>query len=886
MLTQTFQVFNLRGIDQRWITDPYNALHIQDMTWNSSDSWSTSGGWRPFFRFSPYYVGNYGTGGVSASSYDPVTGSYRDDGSTYEITRLHFPHVRSIHWFAQHNGARQFLVYEQQTWDVDKRSISEDLLELRYFDGSRAYWDASNSGNKEPSRVMVEFKRDNRSTAGDADVGEGLKAIDNRFDPGLCVPTQYQSWGNRLYIVNGYQRPIVFNGEYVENAGFNLEPDAPSAHACHWLDTATFPTAIGIPKDEYFEGGVFPLILAGVTHESSCWLGRFEDFRYHGMGPGSFAKYKTGKYRPHYLEIMNWAEGDADSGTTITAEALAAGVEESDDGTSYDDNLALRFALRFNKQFDRRRVGWKYKVTFVNERGHESEPSKASPLCKTFNGTGEPNHHGSTMLTVEIPRGPSECVARRIYRTRNLYNPKGKHVGRGKGERYYFLKEIPDNMTKRWVDSHPDASLGSLLKTRKFGYFPQNARFIASFKNTMFVCGDTDNKIRYSAPNFPETFPKRNKIHISDGDGGPVTGIRATKNALVVFKTRGIYLIKGDPRKGFFAQTLTQDIGMCAPNSLAELPGVGLAFLSEKGIYLLEGALENTGTITNVVKLSTEIPDHIEKINSSAAIRSVGLVNEEDNEYWLAVPMDGSKVNNLVLVYHYLAGSWSTRKNFPISCATVSKDHRGYVFFGIEHEENVSKRYRGSELSSMGRSSIGTDRMSRTDLLPLMKTVGIGHYSKGYSMKGQTWDVEPIYKTPNQPFGTVFTSVQPAHVYVYAIGYGDNQMSLNYTVNRSVFEVRKNGQNVDQQDPNERYPVYGKAEWDKDYWGEYRPTVLRYDVSATHKGPAREFGVTFSKADDAPSGTKIEIIGYDIEAKVGEQRKIKPLNEALKPDRR
>ena len=63
---------------------------------------------------------------------------------------------------------------------------------------------------------------------------------------------------------------------------------------------------------------------------------------------------------------------------------------------------------------------------------------------------------------------------------------------------------------------------------------------------------------------------------------------------------------------------------------------------------------------------------------------------------------------------------------------------------------------------------------------------------------------------------------------------------------------------------------------------EYRPTVIRYDVSTTHVGPAREFGVTFASS----SGNKIEIIGYDIEAKVGEQKNIKPLNKALRPTRR
>jgi hypothetical protein len=116
----------------------------------------------------------------------------------------------------------------------------------------------------------------------------------------------------------------------------------------------------------------------------------------------------------------------------------------------------------------------------------------------------------------------------------------------------------------------------------------------------------------------------------------------------------------------------------------------------------------------------------------------------------------------------------------------------------------------------------------------------------------------------------------------YAVGMGDNDMSVNYRVNRSINKARNTSQSADQQDPNDVYAIYGKAKFDTDVWAEYRPTVIRYDVSTTHVGPAREFGVTFASS----SGNKIEIIGYDIEAKVGEQKNIKPLNKALRPTRR
>ena len=43
MESTTLQTFNLRGMDERWIVDPQDALLIEDMFWTSNDSWRSSG---------------------------------------------------------------------------------------------------------------------------------------------------------------------------------------------------------------------------------------------------------------------------------------------------------------------------------------------------------------------------------------------------------------------------------------------------------------------------------------------------------------------------------------------------------------------------------------------------------------------------------------------------------------------------------------------------------------------------------------------------------------------------------------------------------------------------------------------------------------------------
>ena len=77
--------------------------------------------------------------------------------------------------------------------------------------------------------------------------------------------------------------------------------------------------------------------------------------------------------------------------------------------------------------------------------------------------------------------------------------------------------------------------------------------------------------------------------------------------------------MKGNPANGFYAQTLTKDVGCIASKSIREIPNLGLIFLAQEGFYMLKGALENTGTITEIVRLGQPIEDIFSIINTSSA---------------------------------------------------------------------------------------------------------------------------------------------------------------------------------------------------------------------------------------------------------------------------
>lgn len=742
MKTQAFTLSRIRGVDLRYQVSPDSASDIQDMRWTLNDSWTSCGGFRPITRYGQKYspwgtVIGGGTflgdptpmpGGGSTGGISPTTGATPDNDT-----------IQSLHWFSQHNGARQFMVWE------------DDAGRLRRFRGDFPL---------HPYENLTD-----RQTA----VWDG--ADRSRFTtrtPGSS--TQSIVWGGRLYLINGHDEPIVYDGRVTGRAGYIQSPGPPGAEL--------------VFRDYN-------------TDSTSYWLGT----RIRNQGLGSSLPY--------------------------------------DDGDGGDGKLCA----------------YKYRVTFVNRRGQESPMSEPSSLVQF-----ECGDKGKTrFVQLTLPTGDAETVARRIYRTRDVYDAYGQPTSRNYGYNYYFLKEVQDNITSSIEDGLSDGNLGMLADPEDFGPWPAQAKFVGTFKNTLFLAGMPNNQIQFSAPNMPEIFPLNNIFDISEGDGGDITGIYPTKNALVVFKRRGIYLIKGDPSNGFYCQTLTRDMGCIAANSIAEVPGVGLVFLSETGIYVLEGALENTGSPTGITELSVPIRDWFDDLSDSALAGAVGIVYHRDREFWLCVPGIGETENTLVYVFHYPVGAWSRRFDVPVRCAVETKDHRGYLFFGSSD--------------------------------PVVRP-GIYIYTHSEIRRGHDWgddtelSVSPLYQTAPLNFGNVYAGVQPAYVNIYAVARGTLGLSLNLNVNRSLDQTLQENKTTKQSDLIA--PEYSYSDEllydDSTKWGHYRPMPFRYDVSLMHESLVTELQLIMTNTD--ASNPHIEIVGYDIEAKVGAQREIRVLTDVLSVDRR
>ena len=124
---------------------------------------------------------------------------------------------------------------------------------------------------------------------------------------------------------------------------------------------------------------------------------------------------------------------------------------------------------------------------------------------------------------------------------------------------------------------------------------------------------------------------------------------------LLVFNRNSVHLV-GGAGVNSTVQLITNEVGCVARQSIVQV-GNNILFLSDNGVY---GA--NFQDLYNLrgneVPLSSSINPTIERINREVWDKSVGVYF--DNRYYLAVPLDGSQVNNAILIFNFINKQWES----------------------------------------------------------------------------------------------------------------------------------------------------------------------------------------------------------------------------------
>ncbi|NBS70110.1 hypothetical protein EBT31_14545, partial [bacterium] len=326
--------------------------------------------------------------------------------------------------------------------------------------------------------------------------------------------------------------------------------------------------------------------------------------------------------------------------------------------------------------------GWA--VSFISDTGSEGPTSTLASVRWALQADAEGFRHA---CCVDLPLGPKGTVARKVYRTTN-YSDDYSFPG---DTTLYFIDVVRNNVETTFFDAVATANLGQPSPEIATGPLPApRARFSALYNGCLFLDGGVDDSrtLYYSAAGLIEQFAADAYIELASTGGG-VTALYASYTALLVFRENGIDVVQGDYASGFTVTTVSNNVTCRAPHSIKTVPGLGVVFLANDGVYAVTGGLVG-GANTEVLNLTANLDAVLTRVTADCHAKAVGVYSEKLREYQLHVPVDGNDRPNMGLVLHLdrllnpggaaPLSPWSTRVGFPVGGASTFFD--GTVLFG------------------------------------------------------------------------------------------------------------------------------------------------------------------------------------------------------------
>jgi hypothetical protein len=208
------------------------------------------------------------------------------------------------------------------------------------------------------------------------------------------------------------------------------------------------------------------------------------------------------------------------------------------------------------------------------------------------------------------------------------------------------------------------------------------------------------------------------------------------EDKLMVFNRNSIHLVQNTTNlQGASTQLLTNEVGCVARQSIVQV-GNRVIFLSDNGVYGTE-FLDEYNLRGTETPLSEPINETIKTINRDQWSKSVAVYF--DNRYFIAVPVNNSLENNVVLIYNFLNKQWESidsvdNADWDIENLIVAGDgnQRGvYAINKLGGIHRMDQREQGDDFVNV---SIGGSSVTE----PIKASVTTRQYTLG-SMDRKKW---------------------------------------------------------------------------------------------------------------------------------------------------
>ncbi len=234
----------------------------------------------------------------------------------------------------------------------------------------------------------------------------------------------------------------------------------------------------------------------------------------------------------------------------------------------------------------------------------------------------------------------------------------------------------------RWYIDNNNYAPDDFAFSPQFGAPPRIPKFVELWGNPprMVMGGMTfaPSSVMISEDSEPEQIQLDSVFDVRTDDGQPVTGLKNFSGGTVIFKENSFHMMTGDDFTNISIRQVSQEYGCLNNRAIAQFKDV-LVFLDRKGIIEFNGS--------NIQIISTKIDPILKRMNIDAArVEACMTYDKLRNEILCDIPIDGSSVNNITLVFDIIQNAWTTYKygNYTPAVSAIVKGRLDnfYVFAG------------------------------------------------------------------------------------------------------------------------------------------------------------------------------------------------------------
>jgi hypothetical protein len=212
-----------------------------------------------------------------------------------------------------------------------------------------------------------------------------------------------------------------------------------------------------------------------------------------------------------------------------------------------------------------------------------------------------------------------------------------------------------DGSTKTLLTASGTGNWQTSLASPTTGYMPR-ADYVASHNDRMWVASTYENssafpnRVRFSHPNFPESWRENDYIDVVQGGSG-ITALVPFGGALFIFKKHSVHALYGYDADTFQLVTLTESIGAATSHCVAATERGLFFFHWPDGLFVYDGnGFESLFDKLRPIITSGDV--------NAAAVGSIWL-SHVNNRVWLALPCGDSTIATCNYVYDPSIKAWT-----------------------------------------------------------------------------------------------------------------------------------------------------------------------------------------------------------------------------------